>query len=69
MLKKIISEAGALSWTLAGTAVVIITLSGKVQAQALWISVAALGVHLLSVIFTGGDGENSTMEENAEEQS
>lgn len=67
MLKKFISEAGALSWTLAGTAVVIITLSGKVQAQAFWISVAALAVHIVSVVFTGNDEDNSTMEETPEE--
>jgi len=67
MLKKLLSEAGALSWTLAGTAVVIITLSGKVQAQAFWISVAALAVHILSVAFTGEKEENSTMEETSEE--
>lgn len=69
MLKKILSEAGALSWTLAGTAVVIITLSGKVQAQAFWISAAALVLHIASVVFTGDKDENSTIDKAPEEQS
>jgi hypothetical protein len=67
MLKKIIKEAGALSWTLAGTALVLITLSGDIQNQALWISGAALAVHLVSVIVAGDDEENSTIEETPEE--
>lgn len=67
MLKKIIKEAGALSWTLAGTALVLITLSGSIQTQALWISGAALVVHLVSVIAAGDDEENSTMEKTPEE--
>jgi hypothetical protein len=67
MLKKIIKEAGSLSWTLAGTALVLITLSGDIQNQALWISGAALVVHLVSVIVAGDDEENSTIEGTPEE--
>lgn len=52
---KFLKEAQALAWTLAGTALVLITLSGDTQKYALYISGAALVIHLLSAIF--GDSE------------
>jgi len=48
--KKIVSETYGLTWTLAGTALVLITLSGDVQKYALWITGLAMFVHLVGVL-------------------
>lgn len=50
LIKKLINEAHSLIWTLAGTALVLITLSGKVQETALQISVIALIFHVFGVL-------------------
>lgn len=55
MIKKFFKETSALSWTLGGTALVLITLSGPTKVLGLWISVMALVVHFLGVLF--GDDE------------
>ena len=49
---KFFKEIYALLWTLAGTALVLITLSGPVKTMALWISGLTLGLHLLGSFFT-----------------
>lgn len=46
---KFVKEFHALAWTLAGTALVLITLSGDTRNQALWISGIALAIHLVGV--------------------
>ena len=55
MLKRVLSaltsEFHALAWTLAGAGTVLITLSGQTRTQGFWITVAALGVHLLGVVW------------------
>ena len=48
---KFFKEIYALLWTLAGTALVLITLSGPVKVLALWISGATLVAHLLGSFF------------------
>jgi hypothetical protein len=48
------NEMGDLSWTLAGTGLVLITLSGDTLKWGLWMSIAALVVHL-AVIITSKD--------------
>lgn len=50
LLKKLANEAHSLIWTVAGTALVLITLSGAVQALALQISLAALALHVFGVL-------------------
>ena len=52
---KFFKEIHSLLWTLAGTALVLITLSGPVQATALWISGVTLCIHLLGSFFTEDD--------------
>lgn len=52
---KLFKELYALLWTLAGTALVLITLSGPVKATALWITGAALLAHLVGSFFTRED--------------
>lgn len=48
---KFFKEIHSLLWTLAGTALVLITLSGTIRATALWISGITLMVHLLGAFF------------------
>lgn len=56
MIKKFFKETSALSWTLGGTALVLITLSGTTRALGLWISVVSLVAHFLGVMFTKEEG-------------
>lgn len=50
LINKLVTEAHALIWTVAGTALVLITLSGDVQKIALQISLAALFLHVFGVL-------------------
>lgn len=49
--KALGTEFHALAWTLAGTGTVLITLSGDTRTQGIWISVAALVVHLVGSLW------------------
>ena len=53
---KFVKELGALSWTLAGTGLVLITLSGSTKRLGIIISLAGLAVHCLSY-FGGNDSD------------
>ena len=48
-IKKIIGEFHSLAWTLAGAVTVLITLSGDTRTMGIWISAAALIVHLFGI--------------------
>ena len=50
MIKKIISEVHELTWTLGGTGLVLITLSGKTRDLGIWITGVSIVVHLLGVL-------------------
>ena len=50
-VKALGTEVHALAWTLAGTGTVLITLSGDTRTQGVWISVAALVVHLFGSLW------------------
>jgi hypothetical protein len=50
MFKKLLNETHALIWTLGGTGLVLITLSGQVQTYGIIISVASLMMHLIGVV-------------------
>lgn len=52
MFKKLREEGPGLVWTLAGTSLVLITLSGQTLRSALWITGISLGVYLLAVFAT-----------------
>jgi len=45
-MNKWLGEVKALTWTLAGTGIVLITLSGSTLKWGIWITVAALGLYL-----------------------
>ena len=55
MTMKWLQELGALSWTLAGTGLVLITLSGDTKRLGIIISLAGLAVHLVGVLTKGDD--------------
>lgn len=49
---KLFKEIHALLWTLAGTALVLITLSGAVRTMALWITGVTLLLHFIGSLFS-----------------
>jgi hypothetical protein len=53
-MNKLIEEIKSLSWTLGGTGLVLITLSGQTRTYGILISGVSLAVYLLTAIF-GGD--------------
>lgn len=57
MLKKIIGELSSLGWTLAGTGLVLITLSGDTQKWGIYMAIAALAVHAIGFALTSEDDE------------
>lgn len=57
MFAKFIREMAALAWTLGGTGLVLITLSGSTRTLGLYISFASLVVHLAGVLISGGEEE------------
>lgn len=57
MLKKIIGELSSLGWTLAGTGLVLITLSGQTQKWGIYMSIVALAIHAIGFVLTSGDEE------------
>ena len=62
MIKKFFKETSALAWTLGGTGLVLITLSGPTKVLGLWISIVSLVVHFLGVLFSQDKEEEETEE-------
>ena len=54
-MRKLFSEIKELNWTVAGTALVLITLTGDVLRYGLWISGGAIVVHLLATALSEKD--------------
>lgn len=54
-MNKFFEELQGLAWTLAGTALVLITLSGQVRTYGMWISGVALVVHVGAAFGKGSD--------------
>lgn len=57
MFKKLASEASGLAWTLGGTAMVLITLSGETLKWGLWITGVSFAIYLTSLAIARGDDE------------
>jgi hypothetical protein len=57
MFKKLKDEAPGLAWTLGGTAMVLITLSGETLKWGLWITSIAAAVYIASIAF--GDDKSA----------
>jgi hypothetical protein len=57
MFKKLKNGLSDLSWTLAGTALVLITLSGQTRTYGLWISGIALTVYFFGILISSDDDE------------
>ena len=47
----LLGETSALAWTLGGTALVLITLSGETQKTGLYISIGSFVVHMVGVFY------------------
>lgn len=56
------TEFHALAWTLAGAGTVLITLSGDTRTQGMWISAAALVVHLVGSLWQAMKAKNDNAE-------
>ena len=50
MFKKVMKEISVLAWTLGGTGIVLITLSGFTRTMGIYISVASLVLHMVGVV-------------------
>ena len=55
MFKKFIKETHALTWTIGGTGLVLITLSGWTKTMGIIITAACLVVHFAGVLFSKSD--------------
>ena len=53
--RNVRNELLALSWTLGGTGLVLITLSGETLKWGLWISGASLVLHMIGAVFFKSD--------------
>ena len=54
-MKRLFEEVHGLVWTLAGTGMVLITLSGQTLTWGVWITAAGLVVHFVAVAGKGSD--------------
>lgn len=52
---KLVKYFSDQAWTLAGTGIVLITLSGQTRTWGLWMSGAAVVLHALSYVFPEND--------------
>jgi len=57
MFAKFIREMAALAWTLGGTGLVLITLSGSTRTLGLYISLISFVVHLAGVLLSREEKE------------
>lgn len=55
MFKKMMEEASGLAWTLGGTAMVLITLSGETLKWGLWITGISFSLYLASLVISRDD--------------
>lgn len=55
MIFKFLREMSALAWTLGGTGLVLITLSGQTKTLGIYISVVALVAHLVGALSKSED--------------
>lgn len=56
-MKRILDYISDNTWTLAGTSLVLITLSGPTLRQALWLTGVALVLHSILTLRTGSKDE------------
>lgn len=63
LISTLLNEFHTLAWTLAGAVTVLITLSGATQKQGLWITLIALGVHLIGITYKAFFGKENKDED------
>lgn len=59
-LKRIIDEIYNQAWTIAGTILVLITLSGDIQTWGIWIGSITLVIHLIGSTLKRVNNDNET---------
>lgn len=59
MFKKSLKETLALAWTLGGTGLVLITLSGDTRTAGLWITGASVVLHFAGVLIPWDESDDS----------
>lgn len=55
---KLIKELHSLVWTLVGTGLCLITLSGQTRRMGFWITALGLGFHLIGLVFSDKNEES-----------
>jgi hypothetical protein len=55
MFKNLRDNISDLAWTLGGTGLVLITLSGDTQKWGIWISIASLAAYLFGMLIKGDE--------------
>ena len=60
MIKKSIQELLSLSWTLGGTGLVLITLSGGTRTAGIWITAASIVLHYAGVLIPWEDDSDKS---------
>lgn len=63
MFKKSIKETLALAWTLGGTGLVLITLSGDTRTFGLWITAASIVLHFAGVLIPWDESDDSEQQD------
>jgi hypothetical protein len=63
MIKKSFKEFLTLAWTLGGTGLVLITLSGDTRTAGLWITGASIVLHFASVLIPWDESDDSEQSE------
>ena len=57
LVRRLLTELGEMSWTLGGTGLVLITLSGETRTLGIWISVVALVIHVIGIFASSSEEE------------
>ena len=56
-LSKFVREVFTLAWTLGGTGMVLITLSGDTRTYGIWIAIASFGLHMVGILINWKEDE------------
>ena len=67
MFKKSMRETLGLAWTLGGTGLVLITLSGDTRTMGLWITGASIVLHFAGVLIPWDEDSDKPQQDGPEE--
>jgi hypothetical protein len=57
-IRKLFMEVSGLAWTMGGTGLVLITLSGSTRSVGVWISISSFALHMLGWLVDAVNGED-----------